>query len=214
MSVEDKKIAKCPTCEQILKFAPEKAGSVANCPKCGTKMRLPGTPPTRTAPVATVVSAPPALLPHTSVPIPTGVPQRYPSTNLSSPLPSRQSTVAKSPPVYPTPPRHAAAYSVPHHANHYTYPYQAVDQFGVPLKSKVAAGLLGIFLGGYGAHNFYLGKTGLAVTQLMMTILGICLIPCFGLGGLLLLPVGIWALVESIMCFTGSMTDANGRPLI
>ena len=27
-------------------------------------------------------------------------------------------------------------------------------------KSKMAAGLLGIFLGGWGIHNFYLGYTG------------------------------------------------------
>lgn len=29
-----------------------------------------------------------------------------------------------------------------------------------PVKSKTTAGLLGIFLGGIGAHKFYLGKTG------------------------------------------------------
>ena len=33
-------------------------------------------------------------------------------------------------------------------------------------KSKVAAGLLAIFLGAFGVHNFYLGYTGKAVAQL------------------------------------------------
>ena len=34
-------------------------------------------------------------------------------------------------------------------------------------KSKIAAGLLGIFLGTFGVHNFYLGNTGKAVAQLL-----------------------------------------------
>lgn len=38
-------------------------------------------------------------------------------------------------------------------------------------KSKIAAGLLGIFLGAFGVHNFYLGYTGKAVAQLLITIL-------------------------------------------
>ena len=33
-------------------------------------------------------------------------------------------------------------------------------------KSKIAAGLLGIFLGSLGVHNFYLGYTGKAIAQL------------------------------------------------
>lgn len=38
-------------------------------------------------------------------------------------------------------------------------------------KSKIAAGLLGIFLGYFGVHNFYLGYTGKAVAQLLITLL-------------------------------------------
>ncbi|MCK5022991.1 MAG: NINE protein [Candidatus Aenigmarchaeota archaeon] len=34
-------------------------------------------------------------------------------------------------------------------------------------KSKVAAGLLGILLGGIGAHKFYLGKTGIGILYLI-----------------------------------------------
>lgn len=36
-----------------------------------------------------------------------------------------------------------------------------------PIKSKVAAGLLGIFLGGLGIHKFYLGKIGLGILYLV-----------------------------------------------
>lgn len=35
-----------------------------------------------------------------------------------------------------------------------------------PVKSKVAAGLLGIFLGGFGIHKFYLGKIGMGILYL------------------------------------------------
>ena len=38
-------------------------------------------------------------------------------------------------------------------------------------KSKIAAGLLGIFLGSFGVHNFYLGYTGKAVAQLLLLLI-------------------------------------------
>ena len=76
---------------------------------------------------------------------------------------------------------------------------------GYPQKSKMAAGLLGIFLGGFGVHNFYLGYTGKAVAQLLITIL-----TC-GFGGFV---SGIWGLVEGIMILTGSIAvDGKNVPL-
>lgn len=36
-----------------------------------------------------------------------------------------------------------------------------------PIKSKVAAGILGIFLGGIGAHKFYLGNIGMGILYLL-----------------------------------------------
>lgn len=72
-------------------------------------------------------------------------------------------------------------------------------------KSKIAAGLLGIFLGGVGVHNFYLGYTGKAVAQLLIAVL-----TC-GIGAGV---TGIWGLVEGIMILTGSIDkDAKGIPL-
>ena len=67
-------------------------------------------------------------------------------------------------------------------------------------KSKMTAGLLGIFLGGLGIHNFYLGYTGKAIAQIVLS-------PCFGVGA-------IWGLIEGIMILCGSIDkDANGVPL-
>ena len=69
-------------------------------------------------------------------------------------------------------------------------------------KSKMAAGLLGIFLGGWGIHNFYLGYTGKGIAQIFVT-----LFTC-GIGA-------IWGLIEGIMILTGSInTDAEGNPLV
>lgn len=85
----------------------------------------------------------------------------------------------------------------------YQQPYygQQMQQVNPNAKSKMAAGLLGIFLGGWGVHNFYLGNTGRAVAQIIVTI-----VTC-GIGS-------IWGLIEGIMILTGSInTDANGVPL-
>jgi len=75
-------------------------------------------------------------------------------------------------------------------------------------KSKVAAGILGIFLGALGIHNFYLGYTNKAVGQLLLTLLGWCF---FGLGPIV---ASVWGLVEGILILTGSIhTDADGNEL-
>ena len=72
-------------------------------------------------------------------------------------------------------------------------------------KSKIAAGLLGIFLGSLGVHNFYLGYTGKAVAQLLISILS-----C----GILSAVSGLWGLIEGILILTGEIsTDADGITL-
>lgn len=73
-------------------------------------------------------------------------------------------------------------------------------------KSKIAAGILGIVLGCFGVHNFYLGYTGKAVAQLLITVLS-----CF-----ILSPISaIWGLIEGIMILSGSIDkDAKGIKLV
>lgn len=72
-------------------------------------------------------------------------------------------------------------------------------------KSKVVAGLLGIFIGALGIHNFYLGYTGKGVAQVLISVLS-----C----GILSPVSAIWGLVEGIMILTGSIErDAAGNLL-
>jgi TM2 domain-containing membrane protein YozV len=80
-------------------------------------------------------------------------------------------------------------------------------------KSRVAAGILAIFFGSFGVHNFYLKYTGKAVTQLVLTLVGI-ITSCLGVGVFLVLGMGIWAFVEGILILIGNIDkDGEGYPL-
>ena len=78
-----------------------------------------------------------------------------------------------------------------------------------PPKSRLAAGLLGIFLGGLGVHNFYLGNIAFAVTQLLLTV-AVSWFTCF----ISAIVASIWGLIEGIMILAGGINhDGEGRPL-
>lgn len=62
-------------------------------------------------------------------------------------------------------------------------------------KSAGVAYLLLIFLGGLGAHRFYLGATGTGVVMLILSIVGVLTSP-IGVGFVLLAAVGIWWIVD------------------
>ncbi|MCL3777789.1 MULTISPECIES: NINE protein [unclassified Actinomyces] len=90
-------------------------------------------------------------------------------------------------------------------------PYQGVyAQPGVALRSRMAAGLLAILLGGLGIHNFYLGRTGRGVAQLLLSVLSF---------GTLSWVTWIWAVIEGILILSSQPgqypwgVDANGYPL-
>lgn len=72
--------------------------------------------------------------------------------------------------------------------------------YSTPQKSRLVAGLLQIFLGGFGVGRFYLGYTGVALGQLFTNFL------C-GAGY-------IWAFIDGILILCGQVkTDARGIPL-
>lgn len=61
-------------------------------------------------------------------------------------------------------------------------------------KSRLVTLLLCFFLGGFGAHRFYVGKIGTGILMLLT------------LGGL-----GIWWLIDTIIIIVGSFEDKDGR---
>lgn len=69
-------------------------------------------------------------------------------------------------------------------------------------KSKVAAGILGIFLGGIGVHNFYIGRTGRGVAQLLITLLSL---------GFLSPISAVWGLIEGILILASNPNSEWGR---
>lgn len=99
----------------------------------------------------------------------------------------------------PYPPHGTSPYGAvpPHGTPGPTMPY-GFDPTGRPYsdKTRLVAGLLQLFAGGFGAGRFYTGHTGIAIAQLLT---------CGGLG--------IWALIDAILMFSGSVDDVNGRPL-
>ncbi len=75
-------------------------------------------------------------------------------------------------------------------------------------KSKVVAGILALLFGYLGVHRFYLGYNGIAIAQLLLTIMG--LFTC----GITTLAACVWAVVDAILLFTDSINrDAAGNPL-
>lgn len=75
---------------------------------------------------------------------------------------------------------------------------------GPPVKSKLVAGILGIFLGALGVHRFYLGYIDIGLAQLLITVL-----TCVGV--LITVP---WGLIEGILILVGTIDrDGQGRLL-
>jgi TM2 domain-containing membrane protein YozV len=91
--------------------------------------------------------------------------------------------------------------------------WPAVQGLMPPPKSAVAAGLLQLFLGTFGAGRFYIGTTGIAATQLALGLAGLFFtLFCF-VGIFILVPLWTWNLVEAIMMFAGAIGDGYGRKL-
>ena len=75
----------------------------------------------------------------------------------------------------------------------------APDGSPVSPKSRLVVLLLAIFLGAFGVHSFYVGKVGVGLGQLAITIL-----TC-GIFG------WIWPLVDVILVAVGTYRDSDGR---
>ena len=79
-------------------------------------------------------------------------------------------------------------------------------------RSRVAAGLLGIFLGAFGLHRMYLGYWRRGLTMLAITVVG-----GFFTLGLAALAMGVWGFAEGLLVLSVRRgryaRDAHDRPL-
>lgn len=80
----------------------------------------------------------------------------------------------------------------------------------VSSKSRLATALFAWFLGMFGAHRFYVGKTGSAAIMLVLSVVGWATVWLF-VGLVFLIPVWIWSLVDFIMAIAGTFTDSEGK---
>lgn len=100
-------------------------------------------------------------------------------------------------------------------SNHYSsYPSASgAPAPGGEQKSMILAVILALFIGSLGIHNFYLGKTGRGITQLILSVIG-WLTTFLYIGYIPLTIVFIWVVIEIIqMLVNKNYRDGHGIPL-
>lgn len=124
------------------------------------------------------------------------------------------------PPGYPSPQGYPGYPGYPGYGGYPGYvdpqaPFGRDPVTGLPLsdKSATTAGLLQLFLGLFGVGRFYIDSTQIAVAQLCVGLFGIVFSLFCVLGFPVLLGGIIWAIVDAILIFTGSVKDNHGRKL-
>lgn len=79
---------------------------------------------------------------------------------------------------------------------------RSIRDDGVSDKLLLPAFLLAFWLGPFGIHRFYVGKTGSGIAMLVLTVTVIGAVVS-----------GVWAVVDWIVMLFGGFTDAEGRRL-
>ena len=79
-------------------------------------------------------------------------------------------------------------------------------------RSRLVTVLLTFFLGIFGVHRFYIGKTRTAIVMLILSILYLVTVRLWG--GIMFISlavVGLWAFIDFIFAVSGSMKDREGK---
>jgi TM2 domain-containing membrane protein YozV len=132
---------------------------------------------------------------------------QYPERQQFQPQPPLPSQPYPSQQYQGYPPAHQQQYQAQYPRMSHQPPMPSPGYGYTQPKSRLVAGLLGVFLGGLGIHRFYLGYTTIGIVQILLTVfVGIF---TFGL-------VALWGFIEGIMIFAGASyfrNDATGIPL-
>lgn len=165
------------------------------CPNCGRELAE--------GEVCTCTTQP-AVEPISEEPVGNSEPQQPPV--YSEPAPEQNDYTAQG---YYQPPV-GGPYYIPNQQDHYSpmdFKMQARTDYpeGYKIKKKYVAVILGLCLGVFGVHNWYLGNKSRFITQLLIGTLGSIF---FGLGAVV---TEVWSLVETIQILTEDENmDANG----
>ena len=79
-------------------------------------------------------------------------------------------------------------------------------------KSRLATVLLTCFLGIFGVHRFYIGKTRTAIVMLILSVFYLVTVRFWGI--IMVIPlavVGLWVLIDFIFAVSGIMKDREGK---
>lgn len=186
-----------------------------------------GAPTTTDTPTSATPGMPTAIYAQTSAPAAQTVDSMgnpYTAAPTSSPY-GQPSTDAFTDHTMPADAYTAPTYAAPGSAQQ---PYTQQPAYGAPngaqpaytapatyyiARNKILAGLLALFFGMFGIHNFYLGYTGRGIAQLLLTALGWV---ALGLGPLAAL---IWSWIEGVRILTSDYgtpehRDARGVELM
>jgi TM2 domain-containing membrane protein YozV len=118
-------------------------------------------------------------------------------------------------PGYPPPQPYLGYGGYPGNAVGGQAPFGRDPATGLPLsdKSATTAGLLQLLFGVFGIGRFYIDSTQIAIAQFLLGLSGL-VFTLFCLFGLpVLLGSIVWAIVDAILMFTGSVKDNHGRKL-
>ena len=78
-------------------------------------------------------------------------------------------------------------------------------------RSRLVTVLLACFLGIFGVHRFYIGKTRTAIVMLILSVFYLVTVRLWGIVVISLAVVGLWAFIDFIFAVSGIMKDREGR---
>jgi TM2 domain-containing membrane protein YozV len=118
-------------------------------------------------------------------------------------------------PGYPPPQPYPGYGGYPGNAVVPQAPFGRDPATGLPLsdKSATTAGLLQLFFGVFGIGRFYIDSTQIAIAQFLLGLSGLVFTLFCLFGFPFLLGSIVWAIVDAILMFTGSVKDNHGRKL-